>query len=250
MTRLAGARVLLTGASSGIGRASALALARRGADLTLTGRDADRLDDLARTVGGRAVPADLADPGDTDRLVEAVTRDGLPDVVVHNAGLGAVGSAAGTDTGDLDTLLRVNLGAPAQITAALLPGLCARGSGHLLFVTSIAAHVGVPQESAYAATKAALAGYAASLRGEVAGTGVRVSTLAPGVVDTDFFRRRGAPYQRRFPRPLPADRVAAALVDCLERERAEVVVPGWLRLPIALRSVAPNVYARLEDRWG
>jgi short-subunit dehydrogenase len=250
VTRLAGAHVLVTGATSGIGRATAFALAGRGARLTLTGRDVERLAELAHAVGGRAVPADLADPQDTARLAEAAAADGVPDVVVLNAGIGHVAPAGQTGQATLERLLRTNLAAPAQLTAALLPGLCARGSGHLVFVTSIAAHLGVPEESAYAATKAGLAAYAASLRDELAPAGVLVSTVAPGIVDTEFFARRGAPYRRRFPRPMPASRVAAEVVACIEKNRAEVVVPRWLRLPIVLRTAAPDLYARLARRWG
>ncbi len=250
MTVLREASVLLTGASSGIGRAAAVALAGKGARVTLTGRDRERLERLAAEVGGRAVPADLADPADTDRLAEAVLADGVPDAVVHNAGVGHVGAAEATGPATLERLVRVNLASAVQLTQALLPGMRARGGGHLVFVTSIAAHLGVPGESAYAATKAALAVYAASLRSELCGAGIRVTEVAPGIVDTEFFARRGAPYERRFPRPMPAARVADRLVDALERDRAEVVVPAWLRLPIALRSVAPNLYARMESRWG
>lgn len=249
MTRLSGASVLLTGASSGIGHATAVALAAKGARLTVTGRDRERLERLAADVGARAVAADLADPGATDRLAEAVLAEGVPDVVVHNAGVGHVGAADSTGHDVLDRLVRVNLASVVQLTRALLPAMRPRG-GHLVFVTSIAAHLGVPEESAYAATKAALAVYAASLRSELSGDGIRVTEVAPGIVDTEFFARRGAPYERRFPRPMPAVKVADRLVAAVEQDRAQVVVPTWLRLPIALRSVAPNLYARMESRWG
>lgn len=249
MTRLSGASVLLTGASSGIGHATAVAMAARGARLTVTGRDRERLERLAADVGARAVPADLTDPGATDRLAESVLAEGVPDVVVHNAGVGHVGAADSTGHDVLERLVRVNLASVVQLTRALLPAMRPRG-GHLVFVTSIAAHLGVPEESAYAATKAALAVYAASLRSELSGDGIRVTEVAPGIVDTEFFARRGAPYERRFPRPMPAAKVADRLVAAVEQDRAQVVVPAWLRLPIALRSVAPNLYARMESRWG
>lgn len=246
MTDLDGASVLLTGASSGIGRAAAVALARRGARLMISGTDTERLGETARLVGGRSLPADLSDPDATRRLLEQVLADGLPDVVIHNAGLGMVAGAGAQHPEDVDRLVRVNLTAPVEMTGALLPAMRRRGSGHLAFVTSIAAHLGVADESAYAATKAGLGGYAASLRSELAGSGLVVSVLAPGVVDTPFFARRGADYGRRFPRPISAGTCAAALVRVIEEERSEQVVPGWLRLPIALRAVAPNLYVRLE----
>ncbi|HEX5561422.1 MAG TPA: SDR family NAD(P)-dependent oxidoreductase [Nocardioidaceae bacterium] len=249
MTNLSGARVLLTGASSGLGRACALAMAARGARLTLTGRDEERLAETAEAVGGDLLVADLASAASTQALVEALGERPVPDVVVHNAGAGLVGAAEDVDLGDWERLLAVNVCAPLGLTAALLPGMRARGSGHLVFVTSVAAHLGVPEEAAYSATKAALAGYAAGLRAELAGTDLVVTTFAPGVVDTDFFTRRGAPYERRVPRLMPPGRVAARLVRAVEADRDEVVVPSWMRLPIALRAVAPGAYWSLSRRW-
>ncbi len=246
MTGLSGARVLLTGASSGLGQATALALAGRGARLVLTGRDPERLRRTAALTGGEVLPADLADPGGARALVADVLAGPLPDVVVHNAGSGLVASAGETTGTDVERLLRVNLAAPVEVTAGLLPPMLARGSGHLVFVTSVAAHLGVPREAAYAASKAGLDGYAASLRSELAGTGLRVTTFAPGVVDTPFFARRGAAYDRRVPRPLPAARCARALVAAVESDAAEVIRPRWLRVPVALRAAAPSLYARLE----
>jgi short-subunit dehydrogenase len=249
VSTLRGARVLLTGASSGLGRACALAMAARGARLTLTGRDEARLAETAEAVGGDLLVADLASGAAVQALVEALAERPVPDVVVHNAGAGLVGSADDVDPGDWDRLLAVNVSAPVRLTAALLPGMRARGSGHLVFVTSVAAHLGVPEEAAYSATKAALAGYAAGLRAELAGTGLVVTSFAPGVVDTDFFARRGAPYERRVPRLMPPDRVAERLAHAVEADRDEVVVPAWMRLPIALRAVAPGAYWRLSRRW-
>jgi short-subunit dehydrogenase len=249
VSTLRGARVLLTGASSGLGRACAVAMAARGARLTLTGRDEARLAGTAEAVGGDFLVADLASGAALQALVEALAERPVPDVVVHNAGAGLVGAADDVDPGDWDRLLAVNVSAPVRLTAALLPGMRARGSGHLVFVTSVAAHLGVPEEAAYSATKAALAGYAAGLRAELAGTGLVVTSFAPGVVDTDFFARRGAPYERRVPRLMPPDRVAERLARAVEADRDEVVVPAWMRLPIALRALAPGAYWRLSRRW-
>jgi short-subunit dehydrogenase len=150
----------------------------------------------------------------------------------------------------LERLLAVNLRAPVLLTGAVLPGMRAAGAGHLVFVTSIAGRLGVAGESAYAASKGALDAYAASLAAELGGTGVRVTTVVPGVVDTAFFRSRNVGYGRRFPRPVPAARVAAALRRAVQQDRAEVVVPAWLRLPIAVRALAPGTYARSAGRWG
>jgi short-subunit dehydrogenase len=249
VTALAGAHVLVTGASSGIGREVCTLMAGRGARLLVTGRDPSRLSGTAASCGAEAVPADLADAAQVARLAERVAEASL-DVVVHAAGYGAVRDAATAEDGLLRGLLAVNVEASERLTRAVLPGMLARGAGHLLFVTSIAAHLGVAHESAYAASKAAQAGYAESLRAELAGTGVVVSTVAPGVVDTAFFSRRGEPYARRAPRLMPAGRVAAAVVRSVETDRAECIVPAWLRVPVVLRALAPGAFARLAGRFG
>lgn len=105
-------------------------------------------------------------------------------------------------------------------------------------------------ESVYAAAKAGLDTFAESLRLELRGTGVTVGVLVPGVIDTPYFERRGAPYPRRTPRPLPAEKVALAAVRALDRGTAEVHVPRWLRVPIAVRGLAPGAYRSLAARFG
>lgn len=247
--RLAGARALVTGASSGIGREVAQSLAAAGCSLLLTGRDTAALARVAAATGGLTVAADLSEMSGVALLADTAASWALPDLVVHCAGIGAVATAGAQDDGGIERLLGTNLFAPVRLTRLLLPAMAARGSGRLVFVTSIAGVLGVPEESAYAASKAAVAAFAASLRLELAGSGVGVTTVIPGVVDTPFFDRRGAAYTRGFPRPIPAARVAAALVRGVERDRAQVVVPAWLRIPVILQACVPNTYARLASRW-
>lgn len=246
--RVHGSTVLVTGASSGIGRATAAALARRGARLLLTGRDRTRLAEVTRLTGAEAHPADLAEPASLAELAAwAVER--RPAVVVHNAGIGLAAAAGAVEDAQLRRLFDVNVLAPMSLTRALLPGLRERGAGHLVFVGSIAGLLGVPEESAYAASKAALHRYADSLRAELAADGIGVSTVAPGIVATAFFERRGAPYTRRFPRPMPPERVAEAVADAVEHDRSEVVLPRWLRFPVLLQAAAPNAYHALARRF-
>ncbi len=108
----------------------------------------------------------------------------------------------------------------------------------------------VEHEAVYSATKAAVNVLAASVRHEVAAHGVGVSVVVPGVVDTPFFARRGVPYTRRFPRPVPASAVAAGIVRAVDRGRTEVFVPRWLRLPARLRGAAPGLTDALQRRFG
>ncbi len=252
---LAGRLALVTGASSGIGEAVSRSLAGRGCRLLITGRDTDRLDRLATEVGPRAggdvviLPCDLSELEQVRSLARRLAGQPAPDLVVHNAGIGLASPAWHTTDGELDRLWAVNARAPMLLNAQLMPRMRERGSGRLIFITSIVAYLGAPEESGYAASKAAMMSYATSLRSELAGSGVGVTTVAPGVVRTAFFDRRGTGYQRRFPEPITADRVASTVLRAIDRGRAEVIVPGWLRLPVIVHAVAPQLYARLADRW-
>src|SRR6266498_598590 len=149
-----------------------------------------------------------------------------------------------------ERLVTLNLVAPVRLTRLLLPGMLERGGGHLVYVTSIAGATGVAREAVYAATKAGLGTFADSVREEVAGSGVTVSVVVPGVVDTPFFDRRGSAYDRSWPAPIPAQRVARALLRAISSDRAEVFAPAWIRLPARFKGAAPGLYRRLALRFG
>ncbi|WP_395103711.1 SDR family NAD(P)-dependent oxidoreductase [Actinomadura sp. SCN-SB] len=249
--RMAGRVALVTGASSGLGAAIATALARYGARMVVHGRDEERLAGIARLTGGTPIAADLADPAAVrDLAARALEPHGRLDVLVHNAGFGWAGPLTGMDPSETDRLLAVNLAAPIALTRALLPGMLERRSGHLLFVSSIAGRLGVAGEAVYAASKAGLDVFAESLRLELHRTGVTVGVLVPGLVDTPFFERRGRPHPRRGPRPIPPERVADAVARSVARGSAEVHLPRWLRLPVAVRAIAPGTYRSLAARFG
>jgi short-subunit dehydrogenase len=246
-----GSVCLVTGATSGIGRATAIRLAAGGAGLVLTGRDEDDLRAAARQTGGIPLRADLSDPDAGDRLAqEAVKAAGRIDVLVNNAGEGWAGAFAEMDPDHAARLVQVNLGAPIRLTRALLPDMLGRGSGHVVNVASIAGHVGVKDEAVYASTKAALIAFSESLRYELRGTPVGVSVVSPGVVRTPFFEHRGRAYERRFPKPVAPEDVAEAIAEAIEHDRAEVFVPRWMGVPARLRGGIPSVYRSLQDRFG
>lgn len=238
---------LVTGASSGIGRATALRLASEGARVVPLGRDRAALEGLP--VDGAAVVADFARAdGVALAAAEALAAFGRVDVLVNNAGIGSAGSFAEIGPDEVERLVAVNLLAPLLLTRTLLPGMLSNGRGWIVNVGSIVGHVGTQDEAAYAATKGGLVAFSESLRQELAGTGVGVSLVSPGVVATNFFERRGTPYRRRWPRPIPPERVADAIVEAIRRERAEVFVPRWLTVPARLRGAAPGLYRTLSRR--
>src|SRR6478735_8174900 len=184
------AAVVVTGASSGLGRAIALAAAARGARLGLIARSHDALHATLAAAGGRGAVAacDLADAAST------------------------AGAFADIDAAAIDALVATNVLGTLHPVAAVVPDMVARRRGRIALIGSIAGRVGVPQETTYAATKAAVAGLGRSLAAELAEHGIVVTTVHPGPIDTPFFATRGHPYDRRWPRPLPADRVARSVV--------------------------------------
>jgi short-subunit dehydrogenase len=262
--RLTGAVALVTGGSSGIGAATAHALARAGARLLITGRDPARLQAVARQTGGIALAYDLAAPDGPANLAAAAERAAraLPaaadtgdatagiDILVNNAGLGWAGPIGEITAEKVAELVAVNLTAPMQLTRLLTPGMIARGRGRVVFVSSIAAVTGVRGEAVYSATKAGLGSFAESLAYELDGHDVRVSVIVPAVIDTPFFDRRGRPYGRKRPGPQPPERVARAIVSCLERDREVSYVPRWMRLPAWLHGAAPGTFRALATRFG
>jgi short-subunit dehydrogenase len=248
--RLAGAVALVTGASSGIGEATADVLAAAGTRLVLSGRDQQRLAVVAARTGATAVSVNLADPDGPDQLAEAaLAAAGRVDLLVSNAGAGWAGPIGELGAAQAADLVKLNLLAPIQLVRRLAPAMAERGYGRLIFVSSIAGATGVRYEAAYAATKAGLNNLAESLTYELAGQGVGVTLVLPGVVDTAFFGRRGRPYDRRWPPPIRPGRVAAAIADAAGRDRDVVYIPGWLRVPAWLHGVAPGAYRRLAGKF-
>ena len=249
--RIAGAIALVTGASSGIGRATARHLAKHGAHVIVTGRNRIALDAVATEIGASTVVGNLADPAEPAHLIQtALEQHQRVDILVNNAGAGWAGPIAEIDSETIGALINLNLRAPIELARAVLPGMRERKSGHIVNISSISGHLGVKGEAVYGATKAGLMLFSESLRYELDETGVCVSVVTPAVVNTRFFERRGVTYERRVPRPVDPERVSAAILHAIQAERDEVVVPGWLRVPIRLRGAAPLLYRALSRRLG
>lgn len=227
------ARVLLTGAAGGIGRAVAARLVRSGASVMLVGRSAARLASLARELAGSIGVdpsdehrlawrvADLTDPQAIAQLAEDAARWRC-NVLVHGAGLPAFGPIAELDADRLNELVSTNLIAPVRLTQALLPCLRTRAKAQVICIGSALGRIGLPGFAAYSATKFGLRGFAEALRRELAGTPVRVQYLGPRSTQTAFNDARAEAYMRDTGAALDTpERVADALLALLESERAE-----------------------------
>jgi NAD(P)-dependent dehydrogenase (short-subunit alcohol dehydrogenase family) len=183
---LEGQKALVTGATSGIGRAIALQLARDGAEVTVHGRDAARGDETVKAIeasGGRArfIAANLSDPAEVRRLAEDA---GDVDILVNNAGFSVFGATAGLEVEKFDALFASNVRAPFFLVAALAPGMAARGKGSIINISSMAGQIGLAGGAAYGASKAALVSMTRSWAAEFSHNGVRVNAVTAGPVFT------------------------------------------------------------------
>jgi uncharacterized protein len=238
---LGGKHVVVTGSSRGIGAAMARRFVAAGARVTLVARSGDLLTALADEIGARAFVADLSDPAEVDALIPAIEADvGPVDVLVNNAGLESSSWFVEEPASVTRSVIRLNLEASLVLTSAVLPGMLARGSGHLVYTSSLAGSTGFPGLATYSATKAGLNNFVAALRIELRDTPVRTTIVAPGPVDTrmwdvledsdDF-----APMLRRLrrlqllPKTTP-DRVARRTVRAVRAGRRHVRMPHRLSL--------------------
>ncbi|HMV67535.1 MAG TPA: SDR family oxidoreductase [Myxococcota bacterium] len=253
--------VLVTGASSGIGRELARLAAARASRLILVARRADRLhllaDELRETRGSldvRVLPCDLADPIQVDALIDAVVD--LPvDVLINNAGLGDLGLFERLDPAKLDQLIGVNVTGLTRLTRGLIGSMVRRGRGGVLNVSSGWGLTWAPGAAVYAGTKHYVTAFTEALRCEVRPAGVSVTLVCPGPVDTEFADRAGMPGGGDPPRWLmqPARACAEQAMRAFEADRA-LLIPGWAAwLAVSIGRITPAfVFRWIGDplaRW-
>ena len=250
---LQGKRVLLSGATGGLGRAIAEALAAEGAHLVLSSRKEEELRELARSLPGgddrhSVLVADLSKDGAAEKLV----RDaGDLDVLVANAGLPGTGKIEQESKSELTTTLRVNLEAPMLMAREVIPQLVEKGEGQIVFIGSLNAKAATPFTSVYCATKFGLRGFALALREDLHPEGVGVSNIMPGFIrEAGMFAESGAKPPAGFG-TTPPEQVGRAVVTAIRRDRGELA-PATRRLRVAtgIAHRHPGLAARVQRRGG
>ena len=255
---LQNARAIVTGASSGIGRALALELAHGGAKLVVTARREDRLRQLAEEITGNGprveiVAGDITDPAVRRKAIETA-EDGFGglDVLVNNAGVGAMGLFEQADPGRVRRIMELNFFALVEMTRAALPLLKQGTRPIIVNIGSILGHRGAPHSSEYCASKFAVRGFSESLRAELSIHGIDVLLVSPGTTETEFFdvvlERTGTPGWPEHA-PVSAAEVARLTVRAIRRSRREVIPSRWGRLLCWLNRLSPGLVDRMMRRY-
>ncbi len=248
---------LITGASSGIGRETALTLLRAGFNVTGVARNQERLAQLEEEA--RELPGDfLACQGDVTRaeslqraVEQTVACFGSLDILVANAGVGLRGDLVSSDWPSLETLLRTNIDGVLHSLRAAVPAMRASGGGHIITISSVAAPLVVPYSASYAASKAFVSSIAHSLRLELEQDNIRVTDILPGRTATEFDSRRLGSGARVAGSSLPvmrAEEVAAAILRVIHRPRRSVTLRLFDRLTLLAGRLAPDVLGRMARR--
>ncbi|HVT65950.1 MAG TPA: SDR family NAD(P)-dependent oxidoreductase [Mycobacteriales bacterium] len=241
----AGAVVVVTGASRGIGAEVARQAAAKGARLGLLARNEPELKELAAELptDSLVIPVDVTRKADLIKALRRVRDElGPIDVLVNNAGIGAYGPFTDGGADQLDELWPINVAAVAHGMAEVLPDMQRRGSGTIVNMTSIAGRIGAPGEAAYCASKFAVVGLSETVRAEVADSGVKICLINPGPVLTAFGEARGHPYDRDFPKPVSAAHVAKLTIRAIDRGTPEIFIPRWLRPSLIFKNLVPPLF--------
>jgi short-subunit dehydrogenase len=244
--------IILTGASEGIGEATAHLLAQRGARLVLVARRESDLEKLRARLAGSpgdhlTVPADLSNPAQREALVAlARERYGCVHVLINNAGVGLDATIEDSSLDDSRYLFEINFFAPLHLTQLVLPLMRAQGGGQIVQVSSIVGMRATPHSGIYCASKYALTGLSDALRTEVSGTGIQITSIYPGLTATQFVvnqlhSRRGTP--SRF--AIPASRVALVIADSIDKRSRARYVTWSDRLLVNLSRLLPGLAERV-----
>lgn len=246
--KLAGSKVLLTGASGGLGATLARALHARGAELVLSGRRLEVLNGLAEELGARTIAADLSARDQVARLAAAAAD---VDVLIANAAVVASGHLLELSQAQIDTMLEVDLHAPIALARALAPAMASRGRGQIVLVSSLSGKAASPAASIYSAAKFGLRGFAHGARADLRSSGVGVSVIMPGFIrDAGMFADAGVRLPPGVGTSSP-EQVASAVISAIERNRGEVTVaPLALRAGASVAAALPGIAAVGQRLFG
>ncbi len=246
--------VIVTGASSGIGRQIALDFGRRGARLVISARRAELLQRVARECEAEgaeveALVGDLAERAFAESMLQrALERFGRLDVLVNNAGIPKHKQFYDVTPEDVDYTMRVNFMAPAYLTIAAIPPMLRQGEGYIVNISSGAGKLPPPRESVYAASKYALTGFSEGLALDLAGSGIHVAVIHVGPIETEIWDKAESPVAysgRKYPPSIISD----AVFRCIEKRRHELTVPRYLAPLFLLKSLAPGLFRWGAARW-
>lgn len=259
--KIEGRTVLITGASSGIGLATAKAMAERGGYTILLARNKHALDEAVSGInsqGGRAVsyPVDLSMSKAVDQVAEMIQREvGFVDIVVNNAGAGRWLFVEETNPDEAVQMMAVPYLAAFYITRVFLPAMLERDEGHIVNITSLAAYAPWAGATGYTAARWAMRGFSEALRADLYGTNIKVTLFAPGEVNSPYWENNPRSRERIpkigmvYPKMTP-EQVAKAIVKAVENNKREVIVPLPLRLTVNLHRVFPFLTEWLVNQTG
>jgi uncharacterized protein len=253
------ARVIVTGASQGIGRAIALEFGRRGARVVLASRNREALDEvsgLINTEGGSAmvIPTDVTAAGALEQLAQVTIRElGGIDILVNNAGIGMTAPIGDASSADVEAVFKLNVLAAAAAIRAVVPIMRAQHDGMIINISSIAGRIVIPRIGYYSATKFALTAIGDALRMEEADHGIKVMNVFPGTTRSNFgdnrLGTRGRQAHQRYP-PVTAEKVARRIAKAVERNQRSVYI-SWIpdRVAVAVNGLAGWAVSAVLRRW-
>jgi len=253
--------VLVTGASSGIGAATAKAMARAGGRVALIARSKELLDRVAAEIGSaggdaRVYPVDLADAEAVSAVAKRITEElGTPDIIVNNAGSGKWLFVDETTPAQAAQMMAVPYFAAFNVTHAFLPAILKRNSGHFVFISSVGSRFVWPGATAYIAARWAMRGFSEALRADLNGTGIGVTLYESGVVTSDYWKnnpgsRERVPKMGKLVPEVTPEQAADAIVDGVLRDRRHVVVPFMMKLTCWNHALFPWAVQWLMTRTG
>jgi short-subunit dehydrogenase len=249
--KMEGKTVLITGASSGIGEATAMAIARKGGKLVLLARDKTRLQRVASEIsaqGGEAIsfPADLSDAEAISTIAKIIIAErGIPDIIINNAGAGRWLSVEETPAAEVEQMMAVPYFAAFNLAREFLPHMLKRGTGHIANISSVASRVVWPGAAAYTAARWAISGFSKALQTELRSSGVKITLAIFGNVSSTFWIHNPGSEERlpKIDRLIPTltpEQAAQAIVYGIERNAREIVRPGIFRLIFLLNALFPR----------